>query len=255
MKLRWNNISILAKSLTLIVLVIVSISFIDKKYDTKTCTAIDISIDNEYKNYFISEKDVLGIITDDGQTKIIGMFFNDLNLDKIEDDLRKNFFVEDVEVYKELNGTLAVNIYQSRPIARLVSNKTQDRYITDKGKVLPISRRYTTRVIIIDGPFADNIKLKNLYESETGTQIMALLEFIENDEFWKAQIAQLTIDATGNVKMYQQVGKQVIEFGKPEMIESKFRKIRIFYEEILPTKGWNTYNRVSVKFKNQIVCE
>jgi cell division protein FtsQ len=55
--------------------------------------------------------------------------------------------------------------------------------------------------------------------------------------------------------MYQQVGKEVIDFGKPEMIESKFEKIAIFYEEILPSKGWNTYSRVCVKFKNQIVCE
>jgi cell division protein FtsQ len=84
---------------------------------------------------------------------------------------------------------------------------------------------------------------------------MELLKFIESSTFWKAQIAQLHIDASGNIKMYQQVGKQVIDFGKPEMIESKFRKIEIFYEEIMPTKGWNTYNRVSVKFKNQIVCE
>jgi len=255
MKLRWDNITLLVKSVGLVVLLTVSISFVDKKYDAKTCTSIDISIDNEYKNYFINEKDVLRTITNDGQTNIIGMSFNDLNLDKIEDEIRKNHFVEEVEVYKELNGALSVNIYQSRPIARLVSNQLQDRYISNKGKILPVSRRYTARVILIDGPYADNNKLTNLYDSETGTKIMKLLEFIENSTFWKAQIAQLHIDASGEIKMYQQVGKQVIDFGKPEMIESKFRKIQIFYEEILPTKGWNTYDRVSVKFKNQIVCE
>jgi cell division protein FtsQ len=255
MKLRWDNISLLVKSVGLVVLLTVSISFVDKKYNAKTVTTIDININNEYKNYFINEKDVLRTITDDGQNKIIGMLFSELNLDKIEDEIRKNHFVEDVEVYKELNGSLSVNIYQSKPIARLVSNQMQDRYISDKGKILPVSRRYTARVILIDGPYADNKKLTNLFDSETGAQLMELLEFIENSTFWKAQIAQLHIDASGNIKMYQQVGKQVIDFGKPEMIESKFRKIEIFYEEIMPTKGWNTYNRVSVKFKNQIVCE
>ncbi len=255
MKLRWDNISLLMKSVGLVVLLTVSISFVDKKYDAKSCTAIDININNEYKNYFINEKDVLRTVTDDGQTKIIGMLFSDLNLDIIEDKIRKNHFVEDVEVYKELNGALSVNIYQSRPIARLVSNQMQDRYISDKGKILPVSHRYTARVILIDGPYADNKKLTNLYDSETGAQLMELLKFIESSTFWKAQIAQLHIDASGNIKMYQQVGKQVIDFGKPEMIESKFRKIEIFYEEIMPTKGWNTYSRVSVKFKNQIVCE
>ncbi len=245
----------LAKTVGLTALLFVSISFVEKKYNTKTCTAIDVTIDNEYNNYFINEKDVIRTVTDDGQTKIIGMFLNELEIDKIEDNLRENHFVEDVEVYKELNGTLSVNIYQCRPVARLVSSQMPDRYISDKGAVLPVSRRYTARVLLIDGPFANKKDLTNLYETETGAKLMELLQFIENDEFWKAQIAQLFIDASGNVKMYQQVGRQVIDFGKPDMIEAKFKKIGIFYKEILPTKGWNSYTKVSVKFKNQIVCE
>jgi cell division protein FtsQ len=199
MKLRWDNISILAKSAGLIALLVVSISFVDKKYNTKTCTSIDISIANEYKNYFINEKDVLRTITDDGQTKLIGKFFTDINLDTIEDKIRKNHFVEDVAVYKELNGALAVHIYQSRPIARLVSNQMQDRYISDKGKILPVSRRYTARVILIDGPYADNRKLTNLYDTEIGTQLMELLEYIENSSFWKAPASYRRIGKYQNV--------------------------------------------------------
>jgi cell division protein FtsQ len=85
--------------------------------------------------------------------------------------------------------------------------------------------------------------------------MMELLNFIEKDPFWKAQISQMHIDKKGNIKMYTQVSKQVVEFGKPEDIEEKFRNLKIFYKDILPTKGWNSYDRVSVKFKDQIVCE
>jgi cell division protein FtsQ len=38
-------------------------------------------------------------------------------------------------------------------------------------------------------------------------------------------------------------------------IEAKFKKIKIFYKEILPAKGWDTYRKVSVKYRNQIICE
>jgi cell division protein FtsQ len=55
--------------------------------------------------------------------------------------------------------------------------------------------------------------------------------------------------------MYPQVGKQYIEFGKAEQIEEKFSKLTIFYQKILPFKGWNTYKRVNLKYFNQIVCE
>ena len=46
-----------------------------------------------------------------------------------------------------------------------------------------------------------------------------------------------------------------IEFGKAEQIEEKFSKLAIFYQKILPFKGWNTYNRVNLKYFNQIDCE
>ena len=82
-----------------------------------------------------------------------------------------------------------------------------------------------------------------------------MLHFIEMDEFLKAQIAQLEINELGEIVMYPQIGKQYIEFGKAENFEIKFRKLRAFYKEILPVKGWGTYQRVSLKYQNQIVCE
>jgi cell division protein FtsQ len=38
-------------------------------------------------------------------------------------------------------------------------------------------------------------------------------------------------------------------------LEAKFKKIKILYKEILPVKGWDFYKKISVKYKNQIVCE
>ena len=29
----------------------------------------------------------------------------------------------------------------------------------------------------------------------------------------------------------------------------------LFYKNIAPTKGWNTYKTINVKFKNQIICD
>ena len=37
-------------------------------------------------------------------------------------------------------------------------------------------------------------------------------------------------------------------------MEIKFKKLELFYKNILPTKGWNYYESVNLKFKNQIVC-
>jgi cell division protein FtsQ len=255
MKLSLKKISRTGKVAVLMVMLLGTIGFVEKKYDQKTCSSIDVTIDNQFENYFINESDIIDIVTNRGELKIVGEPFDDLNLKAIEMELYKNKFIRHAEVFKDLTGRLLINIDQSRPIARLMSGKMSDRYISSMGEVLPLSRRYTARVLLIDGVFADNAKLYDLNETENGRQLMDLLNFIEEDKFWKAQIAQMNIDKKGNIDMYTQVSKQVVEFGQPVDIEDKFRNLKIFYKEILPSKGWNGYNRVSVKFKNQIVCE
>ncbi len=247
----WN----LAKIVLPAILVIGSIGFVEKQYDQRICISINVTIDNQFENYFINEVDIIDLISDGGDYRIVGESFEDLNLKEIETELLKTKFIRGAEVFKDLEGNLMINIDQSRPIARMMSRKMLDRYISDKGEVLPLSKRYTARVLLIDGSFADNPKLYDLNKTEMGSQVMELLLFIENDKFWKAQISQMNIDSHGNIKMYTQVSKQVIEFGRPVEIHEKFKKLKIFYKDILPTKGWNSYERVSVKFKDQIVCE
>ena len=239
----------------ILILLTGSIGFVEKKYNQKTCISIEVNIRNQYENYFISESDVIDIVTNGGELRIIGEPMADLNLKQIEKELYHNKFIKHAEVFKDLTGRLMINIDQSRPIARLMSDKMSDRYISNKGEVLPLSKHYTARVILIDGAYADNAKLSDLNTNPMDINLLDLLNYIGRDKFWKAQIAQLNIDKKGNIKMYTQVSKQVVEFGQAEDIETKFKKLKLFYKEILPAKGWNHYNTVSVKYKNQIVCE
>jgi len=255
MKLKLKNIWKLGIIGGLIIVLFSFIGFIEKQNSNVICASIIVDIDNQYENYFINENDIISIVTNSGDTRIVGEPFESLDLKKIEKELSKTKFIQNAEVYKDLEGNLMISINQSRPIARLMSNKMNDRYISNIGEVLPMSKRYTARVLLIDGSYADNANLYNLNETQEGRQLLELLKYIQKDKFWKAQIAQMTIDKKGNIKMYTQVSKQVVDFGKPEDIREKFMKLKVFYKEILPTKGWNSYDKVSVKYKDQIVCE
>jgi cell division protein FtsQ len=86
-------------------------------------------------------------------------------------------------------------------------------------------------------------------------QILDLINEIRANQFWNAQIAQLDIDNKTRVTLYPQVGDERIEFGKPDDLEIKFKKLMIFYKEILPRTGWNKYNRVNLEYEGQIVTE
>jgi cell division protein FtsQ len=108
-------------------------------------------------------------------------------------------------------------------------------------------------VLILEGDYAE--QLMNQGSVEAMPELMPLIQFITKDEFWNAQVTELEINKKDDIRIHQQVGKQVIEFGDALDFESKFKRIEVLYKEILPRKGWNAYERISVKFKNQIVCE
>ena len=151
-------------------------------------------------------------------------------------------------------GILSLKIQQHQPIARIAQPFGADGYITSEGKVIPTSTSYTSRVLILEGKYAERLMDQGDVMLEM-PELMNLIEYITKDKFWNAQITEVEVNAADDIRLYQQVGNQLIEFGDAHQIEDKFDRISVFYKEILPKKGWNAYARVSVKYANQIVCE
>lgn len=228
--------------------------FASSRQNEKTCKKVSINIDNEYNNYFIGDREIKNLLTLDGKHKLEGLANKNIDLKSLEKRIKANKFVEDVEVYQGLDGNIKVKVKQNRPIARIIQ-ANQDVYIDVEGQILPLSDRYTARVI----PITKSALLKPLnqefFQDSTGQAYLSLLQFIENDAFWKAQLTQMHIDGKGKVSFLPQVGDHTIEFGKPVNPEQKFKKLMIFYKEVLPVMGWDKYKRVNVEYEDQIICE
>ncbi len=231
------------------------IGFVENKQHRKICTGIRVNIEDTFDTYFINEEDVRALLTQNGTQRIEGEPFREINLKNLELRLKTNKFVKNCQVYADLTGRLNVNIVQNRPLARVVDPNLPDAYISEDGDVLPLSERFTARVLLLEGAGLKKLLRGNLQEDSTGRAVFELLKHIDNERFFKALLAQVAVSENGDIQMYPQIGRQVIEFGKPVDIERKFEKIRIFYRRILPARGWNRYRRVSVAYGNQIVCE
>lgn len=231
------------------------IGFVENKQHRKLCTEIKVNIEDTFDTYFISEQDVRALLTQNGTRRIEGEPFREINLKNLELRLKTNKFVKNCQVYADLTGRLNVNIVQNRPLARVVDPALPDAYISEDGDVLPLSERFTARVVVLEGAGLKKLLRGNLQTDSTGRAVFELLKRIDNERFFKALVAQVAVAQDGNVTMYPQIGRQVIEFGRPVDIGRKFEKIRIFYQRIMPVRGWNRYRRVSVAYGNQIVCE
>ena len=250
-----NSIKSGLKILAFVAITFIAIGFVGKRQNDKLIQKIDIRIDTRLNNYFIDRNELMNLITENGAENITGLRFNELPLKEIETRVKRHRFVQNAEVFKDLQGNLVVNAYQTVAMARVVQRDGPDAYISDQGRILPVSDKFTARVMIVGGDYSKKLVTRDLTTDSTSNKIFKLLKFIEQYPFWSVQIAQIDIDKAGNISFYPQVGNQFIEFGKPVDIENKFKKLGIFYSKILPKKGWNAYKKVNLKFKDQIICE
>lgn len=214
----------------------------------------DLYVEQSYDNYFIDEKEVMGLMTMNGDEVMEEQAFKKLSFKEMERRIKENLFVDDVEAYRDVKGTLYVRVKQRRPIARITRSGAKDFYVDAKGNIFPMSDKFTARVLIVNGPFMNQLLSKGFKKEYPN--YLSFIQRIESDPFLSTQIHQLTVDHLGRINMYQQVGGQVIEFGLPdETTDEKFEKLKVFYDRILPVKGWQAYKRVNLNFDNQIVCE
>ncbi|MDN3668402.1 cell division protein [Echinicola jeungdonensis] len=250
---RWKIKQSLVFTLLLLVLV-AFIGFVEKKDAERRFHSLEVNVNGISDVYFVEDHEIKNMLEKAFPELTTGKKLDDVQLRKLEMKVESHPFVKNAEVYKDLKGKVRVDIDQFRPVARISRPIAADGYVSSEGLILPTSPHYTSRVLIINGPKADQLLAARDLSEEYGN-LLEFIQFIDQQPFWKAQIATIEMDRDGELKLYQQVGKQVIEFGKPTNIKEKFNKINLYYEKIIPQKGWNTYERVNVEFKDQIICE
>jgi hypothetical protein len=50
------------------------------------------------------------------------------------------------------------------------------------------------------------------------------------------------------------VGKHMVQFGNGKDVEKKFRKLFIFYRDVISKTGWSRYAAVNVGYQGQVVA-
>lgn len=253
-KLKWN-LKREVKIVIAMLFVVGLIAFSEGKQKQMDIQDVVILIDNIADNHFMEEKDVMSLMQLK-EENLRGATINKVDLGMLENRIKQDRFVKNAELYTDLKGNLVVKVTLQRPVARIVQRQGPDGYIAEDGTIMGVSDRFTARVPLVSGAFVGKfLPLENLNQNETGSKLMAMLNIIRKDEFWHAQVAQIDIDSRAHTVIYPQVTKQYVEFGAMDNLEEKFKKLKIFYKEVLPRMGWNAYDRVNLEYEGQIVAE
>jgi len=240
----------IAGSLVLTIFIVGTLAFTTHESRNVVCRNIEIDFNND--DIIRVDKDELIRIVKSADKNILGKKLNRINCEKIEDAVEKHSAVYKAEAYKVMvkdsssyKGILTVRVKHRRPVVRVMSN-SGSYYLDAFGDKIPVSANYTANVLAATGFFTGKYA-KN--------ELLPFVLYIENDEFWSAQIEQIHIDKNGEVLLTPLVGNHIIEFGKLDDYQRKLQKMKAFYEQVLAKNNWNKYSRITLKYNNQVIAK
>lgn len=221
------------------------------KKSQKICTAIQIEIVGAEQHMFLDEQDILSLINTNG--KVIGSPTTKTNLRNLENLLEANSWVDHAELYFDNNQALQVHIQERQPVARVFHIGGGSFYVDSTGLRLPLSDKISAKVPVFTNFPSDKPVLSHP-DSMVLQGVVNLSKQILTDSFWMAQIQQVNIDPQSQFEMIPMVGNHLILLGTAEHLAAKFKRLNAFYEQALVQQGLNTYEKLDIRFSNQVVA-
>ena len=220
-----------------------------------TCTEVGIHINDRTGLFFIDETDVKKVFKDLCGDHLEGTPIKMIDLNMLENALRKNPFVKNAEVYAGTNGELHVTIDMKRPILRVINSNGVSYYITENAELMPVSDKFTSRVPVATGNVGSTVSNQpETVDSISLAQLYQLGRFVDQNPFWSALVEQIHVNKAGDFEIVPMVGSHTILIGDAENLESKFKRLMIFYKEVLKNVDEETYKTINVQYNNQIIC-
>lgn len=176
--------------------------------------------------------------------KIKGAPLNSINTQNIEKYLGKLSNFESVNCMLSSGGILKVKVKPLVPVMRVFVGDNS-YYINKDGKHIASSSEFFTDVPVVTGSFSREFP---------PTAVLPLIRHIEKDPFLRDLTSMVVARDARNLIIVPRVFGHVVNMGDTSDIAEKSRALSLFYRKVMPYKGWQEYDTISVKFRDQIVA-
>lgn len=221
--------------------------FMPKEREDDVCNGILLQIEENPRADFINGKNIKGILKTE-KLNPVGQKMKDVNLTKIEELIRTSQYVDSVECYKTVDGKVAIKIRQRTPVMFVLSDSLKGYYLDKNGNVVPNSN-YAFNLPVATG---------HIGKEYARDKLVDFGKFLFEDAFWNDQIEQINVsnDEHNNpvVELIPRVGNQVIFLGPIDDYRIKLKRLRTFYDKVVPTIGMDKYSRFNLEYPNQVIC-
>lgn len=207
------------------------------------CKGIDIQIVEGYATDSVTRKGVMNEIKN-YPGKLVGVQIPAINTRDLEHYLKKFPQFEDVVCNFSTSGRLKVKVTPMVPEIRVFEDSSS-YYINKDGKRMPSKASFFVDVPVVKGNFTREFP---------PTYVLPVTRFIAQDPVLEKLVGMVEVKDADNIILIPRIHGHVINFGDTNRLMQKKDALMAMYKKVLPYKGWNEYDTISLKFQGQVVA-
>ncbi len=252
---KWLKITL---GTLLVISITTLLAFVSSQPKKINCYNVQVKIKGDPEAMFVTEEEIIERFqtfcteeTSDEQS---------LNLKEIENNINQIPSVYRSDIYKNVNGSITIEVELKTVIGRIINKSGNSFYIDSKGAMMPIVEDKPARVCIVNGEISEEYNEVPYYLTDDSLaaksiidDVYNMLSFINKDPFWKAQIEQIYVTTDKKFILIPKAGMHEIMFGEADHIEGKFKKLELFYQSGINRVGWEKYSTIDIQYKGQVV--
>lgn len=229
--------------LTLTVLLSSGIIWANRQAKDEVCKGVVIDISNADSLSFVTKGGILKELSL-LDMRIEGEKLAHIDTEAIEHGLERSEYLENVECSILNNGMILIQATQMVPIMRIFDG-SDSYYVNRFGKRMHATAKYHIDVPVVEGHFTRDF---------SPLALVPLITYVQQDKMLNSLVTMYSVRDSSNIFIVPCIYGHVVNIGNVHDLDNKFAKLKQFYREVMPVKGWLTYDTISVKWNHQIVA-
>ena len=233
--------------------------FIYMEQGKQNIESVKIQINRSEPKGFVTEAGIRELIS--GYDSLVQKQARQVNTNEIEKEILQNPHVLQADAFVNIDKELIINIAEKKALLRVITGNDRGFYIDHDGSMFPTSNNFSPRILVASGHIGPvgQVSGKSVFDSAyVGSgldEMFVLAQLIREHRFLSAQIAQIYRNSVGEYDLVPVLGNHLIKLGKAEDFRQKLEKLVLFYKHAMPGEGWDKYEIINLKYKNQVVCK
>lgn len=222
---------------------VVGVIWANKQMDDRKCVDVLVYIENIDSTTFVTEAHIINMLNTSGMNPE-GLHVDSVNTDKIEKMLNASEYLENAECVLLTDNNVRIDVKQIVPVLR-VFDGDEAYYLNRAGKRMNSVGNFHADVPIVSGHFTS---------PQEPLKVLPIAEYVKGNESLSNLVTMYSVCDTNNIRIVPCVYGHIINFGNNSNIENKFAKLAQFYREVMPVKGWETYDTIYLKWDYRVVA-